>query len=110
MWVIAVTVYLLQFAINTMVDNQAGAYRINNPGFFIGMSVGMILFMYAVMKIAQYPVVRELRAVETDLENQVTDDTRRVDVRKRAWRVWSIVIAIGLTALAIWGVLEALAR
>ena len=85
----AFTVYLLQFAINTMVDNQDGEYRINQPAFFAGVSIGMILLMYAVMKIAQYPLVRELKAIVRDLEHQVTDSTDRMVVLKRTWRLWS---------------------
>ena len=43
MWVVTATVYLLQFAINTMIDNDGGQYRINQPGFFVGVSIGAFL-------------------------------------------------------------------
>ena len=107
-WIVAFTVYLLQFAINTMVDNQDGEYRINKPAFFAGVSIGMIFFMYAVMKIAQYPLVRELKAIVSDLENQVTDNTDRMVVLRRNWRLWSVLLSILLTLLLIWGMLRAI--
>jgi len=107
-WIITATAYLLQFAINTMVDNQAGVYRINKPGVFIGVSIVMILLLYGVMKIAQYPVVQELRAMASDLEHEVTENTQRVDVLKRTWRVWGILIAIVCLALLVWGVFVAI--
>lgn len=107
-WIVAFTAYLLQFAINTMIDNQAGEYRINQPGVFIGVSIGMVLFIYAVMKIAQYPLVRELKAIVSDLENQVTDGTDRMLVLKRTWRSWSVFLAVVLTLLLIWGLIRAI--
>lgn len=107
-WIVAFTVYLLQLAVNTMVDNQAGEYRINQPVVFIGISIGMVLFMYAVMKIAQYPLVRELKAIVSDLENQVTKSTDRITIAKRTWRLWSVFLAIVLTLLLIWGIMKAI--
>ncbi len=107
MWIIAATVYLLQFAINTMIDNDGGVYRINQPAFFVGVSVGLLALMYAVMKIAQYPVVRELRAMTSDLENEVTDNTRQVEGMRRAWLRWNVLIAIILSGFLIWGILAA---
>jgi hypothetical protein len=108
MWIVALTVYLLGFAINTMVDNQNGEYRIHQPALFVGISVGMILFMYAAMKIAQYPLVRELMAIVSDLENQVTEGTDQLAILKKNWRWWSVLLSIVLTLFLIWGLILAI--
>ena len=91
-----------------MVDNQDGHYRINRPGLFVGISIAIVLFMYGVMKVAHYPFVKELQAILSDLENQVTEATDKVALLRRSWRYWSILLAVVLAILFIWGLLEAL--
>ena len=108
LWIVVGTVYLLQFAVNTMIDNQDGHYRINRPGFFVGISIVFVLFMYGVMKVAHYPFVKELQAILSDLENQITEATDKVALLRRSWRYWSILLAVVLAILFIWGLLEAL--
>ena len=105
-WVIAFTTYLLGFAINSMVDNQDGVYRINRIGAFVGISVAMIMFMYAVMKVAQFPLVTELKAIISDLENQLTVETDRVAELKRTWRLWSVLLCVLLSFLFVWGLIR----
>lgn len=108
LWMIALTVAFLSFAVSTMPDAQDGQYRINRPGVFIGVTLGQILFMYAVLRIAQYPFVRESKAILSDLENQVTTGTDQVKAFKRTWRLWGLLFAVLGTILLIWGICRAI--
>jgi hypothetical protein len=78
LWMIALTVVFLSFAVSTMVDAQDGQYRINRPTVFVGVMLGQLFFMYAALKIGSYPFVRETKAILSDLENQVTTSTEDV--------------------------------
>ena len=60
------------------------------------------------MKIAHYPLVKELQAIISDLESEVTEGTDKIRRLKRRWRYWSIFLAIILALLLVWGLLEAL--
>ena len=108
LWMIAGTALLLSYAVNTMVDNVGGHYRINKPVVFIGTSLAMFFGLYAVSKLAHYPVVTELKAFLHDLEAQVTEQTVKVQKLKKTLRLWGIVLAVILTLLALWGLLLAL--
>jgi hypothetical protein len=108
LWMIALTTVFLSFAVSTMVDAQDGQYRINRPGVFIGVTLGQLLFMYAVLKIGHYPFVRESKAILSDLENQVTTGTEQLKVFKRTWRLWGLLFATLGTILLIWGILKAI--
>lgn len=70
----------------------------------------MIAFLYGTMKLAQAPVVRELRAMTSDLEEEVTEHTELADKSKRTWRRWSIVLAIALLGFLVLGIVAALSR
>jgi hypothetical protein len=107
LWMIAFTVAFLSFAVSTMLDAQDGQYRINRPGVFVGIVLGQILFMYAVLKIGQYSFVRESKAILSDLESQVTTGTDGVKALKRTWFVWSLLFAVLGTILLVWGILRA---
>lgn len=108
LWIIALTNAFLVFAVSTMADAQDGQYQINHPGVFIGTLLGVIFFMYAALKIGHYPLVRESKAILSDLENQVTTGTDRIRVLKRTWRLWGLLLAFLFAILAIWGFLRAM--
>ena len=48
----AAVVWILSFALNSFIDNQGGFYRINNIGFFVIISLVMLIFIYGVQKLA----------------------------------------------------------
>jgi hypothetical protein len=107
LWMIAFTVAFLGFAVSTILDAQDGQYRINRPGVFVGITLGQILFMYAVLKIGQYPFVRESKAILSDLESQVTTGTDGVKALKRTWFAWGVLFAVLGAILLVWGILRA---
>jgi hypothetical protein len=107
LWMLALTVVFLSFAVSTAVDCQDGQYRINRPHVFIGVTIAQFLFMYVVLKTGHYMFLKELKAILSDLEHQVTTGTERIKVLKRSWRLWGLALAILGTVLLILGILRA---
>jgi hypothetical protein len=105
---IALAVAFLTFAVSTLADAQNGHYRINHPAVFVGFSLVQILFMYAILKIGHYALVRESKEILNDLENQVTTGTEQIKALKRRWRLWTLLFAVLGIVLLIWGILRAI--
>ena len=107
LWMLALTLVFLSFAVSTLADCQEGQYQINRPHIFVGVTVAQFLFAYVIFRIGHYPLLRELKAILSDLEHQVTTGTERVKVLKRSWRVWALLLAVLGTVLLILGILRA---
>jgi hypothetical protein len=107
MWIMSAGGLLLIFAVNTMMDNQNGQYRVNRPGFFTGIHAVMLLAMYLFLKMSHHPLTRQWKAVQRDLENQITDHTEYVERLQRTWWLFgSIALAIVFLLLFLWGLLQ----
>ena len=107
MWIGAVSALFLSFALNTLIDNDRGTYRINRPIFFMVISFLVILFIYGVQKIAQFRAVREIRVYLADLQNEILEGSRRLEKAKRKYLVIYLILAIILTIIFIWGIIKA---
>lgn len=108
LWMIALSVAFLTFAVSTIPDAQEGHFRINRPHIFISFTIGQILLMYGMLKLGQYPLVKESKAILSDIENQATTDTEQVRKFKKTWRLWSVVFFILGTILLVWGIMRAM--
>lgn len=105
---IAGNLVLCSFNLSVFIDNQNGFYPINKPLVFVGVLIGQFLFGYVVMKIAQFPLLRETNAVLSDLEHQVTEATNLYDtVFIRKMMVWGTAEFIICTIFLILGILKA---
>ena len=109
-WLIitAVVVWILSFALNTLVDNQDGFYRINKVGFFVAVSVAMLVFIYAVQKISTEVSINNLKAFLADLKTSDVNQTENFEQKKRKLRWIYIAAFILLTLILILGVLKML--
>lgn len=107
MWIGAVSSLFLIFALNTLIDNDRGTYRINRPIFFMVISFLVLLFIYGVQKIAQFIAVREIRVYLADLQNEILEGSRRLEKAKRQYLVIYLILAIILTIIFIWGIIKA---
>ncbi len=108
LWMAAGACVLLAFAVISVIDNQDGHYYVNRPVVFVGVQIGMLLFLYGTFRLSHYPFMRESKALLKDLEHQVTEATEHFDTFKVKWRLWGAVAALILTALLVWGLLMAL--
>ena len=107
MWIGAVTCLFLVFALNTLVDNDQGTYRINRPVFFIVISLLVILFIYGTQKIAQFFAIRQIRAYLTDLQNDVLEGSCRIEETRKQKLIIFVILFIILTITFIWGLIRA---
>jgi hypothetical protein len=107
-WLIitAFIVWILSFALNTLVDNQDGFYRINKPGFFILISVIMLCFIYLIQKLSAWISLRNLKSLLRDLEANSLEETAQIEQRKKKMRWIYIAGIIILLALLILGVVR----
>jgi hypothetical protein len=102
----AAVAWILSFALNSFVDNQGGFYRINNIGFFVIISLVMLIFIYGVQKLATEISMRALKAYLADLEDSYLDRTDKIESRRKKLRVVSIILGIILTITCILGILK----
>ena len=103
MWLAALSLAALGFAINSLIDNVDGTYRINKPLVFVGVQVAMVLFLVASFHVAHEPILGELRAALGDLEDQVLDRTRRVERDQARWKSLRIALVVALAVLLALG-------
>jgi len=98
----AATPWLLTLAITTLLDNDGGTYRINQPGEFVLVTAAMFAITYASLRFATAATVRELRALLHDLRAQALDRTPALEPARRRQRVWNVVavVALSLAVLA----------
>ena len=107
MWIGAVSTLLLIFALNILVDNDQGTYRINRPVFFIVVSFLVLLFIYGSQKIAQFFAVQQIRVYLADIQNEVLEGSHRIEQAKRKYIVIFLILAIILTIFFILVIIKA---
>ena len=107
MWIGAVTCLFLVFALNTLVDNDQGTYRINRPLFFAVICLLVILFIYGTQKIAQFFAIRQMRVYLADLQNDVLEGSCRFEETRKRRLILFAILAIILTITFIWGLIRA---
>lgn len=106
-FMMAATLVLLTFAVNSYVDNDHGHYRINRVEIFIIGSAIQFAFMYGINKIAQYPIRKEMKIFLSDLEANVMEGKEALVVFRKRWRIWIIIFLIIGTILLVLGILRA---
>jgi len=104
----AFEVWILSFALNTLVDNQEGFYRINRVGFFIIVSLAMVIFIYVTQKISAEISLRNLKAILSDLENNYLSDSETFEQKKKKMRYIYLILSVISTGLLILGILRLL--
>jgi len=108
MWIGAVSLLFLIFALNTLVDNDQGTYRINRPVFFTVICLLVFLFIYGVQKITQFFAVRQIKVYLADLQNDALEGSHRIEKAKKKQMVIYLVLALILTFLFIVGLIKAI--
>ncbi len=108
MWIGAVSLLFLVFALTTLVDNDQGTYRINRPVFFTVMCLLILLFIYGVQKIAQFVAITQIRMYLEDLQNDVLQGSHRLQAVRRKQLVVNLILAVIFTLLFILGIIKAM--
>jgi hypothetical protein len=108
--VAAATPWLFTLAINTLIDNDHGVYRINHPWEFAVVTAAMLGIMYAALRLSLIPTVREMRAVLHDLRTDAIDETPVIEGVRRRAKIWTVIgvvllaVAVGFTVMLWLGV------
>jgi uncharacterized membrane protein YhaH (DUF805 family) len=108
MWIGAVSLLFLIFALTTLIDNDQGTYHINRPVFFTVVCLLILFFIYGVQKIAQSVAIRQIRIYLDDLQNDALEGSHRLWETRRKYFVVSLIIFIILTLLFILGLIKAM--
>ncbi len=101
---------ILIFALTTLVDNQDGSYRINNPLFFTEISIAVLVFTYGVMKLSGYISTRPLKIFLNDLQNSFLEGSQQLEQKRKKYRWIAIVLILFLIALLILAIFKSLGR
>jgi hypothetical protein len=108
MWIGAVSLLFLTFALNTLIDNDQGTYRINRPVFFTVICLLVVLFIYGAQKSAQFAAIRQMRVYLEDLENDALQGSQRLQEVKRKHLIVNLILVVILTLLFILGLIRAI--
>lgn len=108
MWIGAVSLLFLTFALNTLIDNDQGTYRINRPAVFVVTSLSVILFIYGAQKFAQLFAIRQIKVYLTDLQNDALEGSWKIEEAKRKHMTVYLILALILTILFILGIIKAM--
>jgi hypothetical protein len=108
LWMLTATIPFLTFAVSTMADADQGPYRINKPWLFTAFTAIQVTFMYIILKIGHYPLIREQKAILADIEHQATTETDRIRTLKKTWRLWGALAVLVGVVLLILGILRAI--
>ena len=104
----AIMIPLLSFALITHIDNQESVYRINQPFIFWVVTLLQFIFGYVIIKISQYPILKEIKIYLVDLEAQVWNKSQSLTAVKKRWRIWSYIFVIIGALLLLWGIWRAI--
>jgi len=109
-WMILVSVSALILInnLNLYVDNDNGSYVINNKVLYVGITIGVFLFIYGALKLTSLLGLRKLKAYLSDLQAGTLDQSSRMEqTQKRYLWLWVLLFVI-LVATLILGMLRAL--
>jgi len=101
------SVIILIFALGTLVDNQDGTFRINNPLFYAEINIAIFLFTYGMLKLSGFLSTRPLKIYLNDLQNSVLEGTQQLEQRKKRYYWIGIVLILIFIALLILGIFRA---
>lgn len=107
MWIGAFSCLFLTFALNTLIDNDQGTYRINHPVFFAVICLLVLFFIYGAQKIAQFFAISQIRIYLEDLQNEVLEGSHQLQEVRRKYRIVFMIFALILIILFILGVIKA---
>ncbi len=103
-WIIltALTVLILIFNINILIDNMNGHYPINKVGFFVVVNIMVFFFIYATQKINILWRYKSLSANLQDLKNGMLEQSLKIERSQKSqlW-FWVFLAILGLILFLI---------
>jgi len=106
MWFIPTITIILIFALNTMVDNQNGTYRINRPWLYAGINLVIYVGIYLLNKVSHTIWLGDIKKYLNDLENQIIESSLKIESRKKKYAWLLVLILMILAAFFVWGIIK----
>ncbi len=106
LFIISLSILVLIFNVNIMVDNDNGHYPINHKGLYIIINVVIFCFIYLTQKMSGVLITRSLKAYLLDLHDGLLEQSVRVEKSKRKFKWLLILLGIIFTVTLIIGLLK----
>lgn len=109
-WIVftAFVVLILIFALNTLVDNQDGIYRVNRISMYIFVNLVILIFIYGAQKLSSTFYFRELKGYLDDLESGYLESPEVLKSKRTKLRWIFITMGIVLLIASIFGMLKSM--
>ena len=100
--IISLSILILIFNINIIVDYDGGYYPIHNKLLYVIINVCLFAFIYAAQKMSSSRLLAALKAYLTDLKKGGIEESLRIEEskRKQKWIMIGLVILFTLSAIA----------
>jgi len=102
LWAWALTIWVVVFCVTLWMENQRRAYHLDHVLEFAAVSAGLIFGSYALLRLGHTPMVQRSLAALHDLESQLTEQTERLEARRKYWVIGAVLLVIALTAVVMW--------
>jgi len=102
--IVSLAIWLLCFAVSLYLYNQDGHYHIQPDWFLAGFTVVQMLIIYAIVRLAHYPMAQRILAALQDLEAQATEQTQSIESSQK-YRMLMLGLAFLVGAALFVGLL-----
>jgi len=106
MVIISFSTLIMIFGLTTMVDNQDGFYRINNPRLYLIISLAVLVFIYGTQKLSGILSTRALKTYLSDLQQSFLDGSQQMEQQRRKFHWLVVVLVILFLAIFILGLIK----
>lgn len=108
MVILSLSVLILTFNINIMVDYNEGNYPINHKTMYVLVNVILFVFIWVAQKISGFRMIAELKAYLSDLKNGVLEQSQKLEKAKKKHKLFLLAVVIFFTLTALAGLMLAL--
>lgn len=102
--VIALTVSILVFSVNSLIGNNTGTYQINNPQMYVVIHLAIFAFIYLINKNTTAQSVGQLKGYLTDIQNQTMDYSSTNEQKIQRYRLYYILFFAVVTVVLLLGI------
>jgi len=106
MVIAALSVLILIFNLNIMVDYNDGMYPIHNKKLYVIINLAILLFIYGLQKLAAYFNLIKLKSYLIDLKSGFLNESRKIEKQKRWYKLLTLILLLIFTITFILGLLK----
>jgi len=102
LWAWALMIWVLVFSVTVWMENQRGGYHLDHVVELVAVSAGLIFGSYALLRLGHTPMVHRSLAALHDLDSQLTEQTERLEARRKYWVIGAVLLVLALAAVVVW--------